>query len=89
MNTRDDRSDVFGIPYKPPERDEAVAQYQRRSMNDCLHLAAVMIDGNGRLASQSRCVPHVSRDGPQVRANGWSMPVTDTAGQRHFGTELP
>lgn len=38
MNTKDDRTDVFGIPYKPPERDEAVAQYQRRSMHK-LHIA--------------------------------------------------
>lgn len=30
LNTKDDRTDVFGIPYKPPERAEAVAQYQRR-----------------------------------------------------------
>jgi hypothetical protein len=38
VNTKDDRNDVFGIPYKPPERDEAVAQYQRRSMHK-LHIA--------------------------------------------------
>jgi hypothetical protein len=30
---KDDRTDIFGIPYEPPERDEAVAQYQRGSMH--------------------------------------------------------
>jgi hypothetical protein len=38
VNTKDDRTDVFGIPYKPLERDEAIAQYQRRSMHK-LHVA--------------------------------------------------
>jgi hypothetical protein len=36
-----------------------------------------------------RCVLHVSRDGLQERANGWPMPVTETAGQRHFGSDSP
>ena len=38
VNTKDDRTDVFGIPYKPPERDDAIAHYQRRSMHK-LHVA--------------------------------------------------
>jgi hypothetical protein len=38
VTTDDDRSDIFGIPYRPPERDEVVAQYQRRSMHK-LHIA--------------------------------------------------
>ena len=38
MTMKDDRTDVFGIPYEAPERDEAVAQYQRRSMHK-LHIA--------------------------------------------------
>jgi len=36
--TNDGRTDFFGIPYQPPDRDEAVAQYQRRSMHK-LHIA--------------------------------------------------
>lgn len=38
MTTKDDRTNIFGIPYQPPPRDEAVAQYQRRSMHK-LHIA--------------------------------------------------
>lgn len=38
MTTKDDRTNIFGIPYESPERDEAVAQYQRRSMHK-LHIA--------------------------------------------------
>jgi hypothetical protein len=33
VTAKDDRTDIFGIPYEPPERDEAVAQYQRGSMH--------------------------------------------------------
>jgi hypothetical protein len=51
---------------------------------DCLHLAAVMIDGNGRLASQSRCVPHVSRDGPREAEECRSLSVSKAAGHRLF-----
>jgi len=38
VTTKDDRTDIFGIPYEPPKREEAVAQYQRRSMHK-LHIA--------------------------------------------------
>jgi hypothetical protein len=38
VTTKDDRTDIFGIPYEPPKREEAVAQYQRRSMHK-LHFA--------------------------------------------------
>jgi hypothetical protein len=38
VNPKDDRTTIFGIPYEPPERDEAVVQYQRRSMHK-LHIA--------------------------------------------------
>ncbi len=38
VTTKDDRTNIFGIPYQPPGRDEAVAQYQRRSMHK-LHIA--------------------------------------------------
>jgi hypothetical protein len=50
----------------------------------CLHLAAVMIDGNGRRACRSwcgrRCVPHVSCDGPREGEECRSLPVNKTAG---------
>ena len=38
VTMKHDKTDVFGIPYEAPERDEAVAQYQRRSMHK-LHIA--------------------------------------------------
>jgi len=38
VTTKDDRTNIFGIPYQPPGRHEAVAQYQRRSMHK-LHIA--------------------------------------------------
>lgn len=38
MTMKDDRTNIFGIPYQSPRRDEAVAQYQRRSMHK-LHIA--------------------------------------------------
>jgi hypothetical protein len=46
-----------------------------------------------RLAPSSgfmkRCVPHVSRDGPQEGARGWSLSVTKPAGRRHCSLIRP
>src|SRR6266536_5826721 len=36
-----------------------------------------------------RCVPHVSRDGPQEGARGWSLSVSKPAGQRRCGLIQP
>jgi hypothetical protein len=37
VTAKDDRTEILGIPYEPPERDEAVAQYQRRSHAQASH----------------------------------------------------
>ncbi len=39
--------------------------------------------------SRERCVPHVSRDGLQEGARGWSILVSKIAGQRTYQGDSP
>src|SRR6266545_1115335 len=89
VTTKDDRTNIFGIPYEPPERDEAVAQYQRRSIHK-LHIAewhGGEFEGTVALAeARARWTDTLGRVSDHEGQFG--EPVGKPGERRHVGPEI-